>query len=336
VLQGAVRRPAHPRWMDMAIGCLRDWQHKEFKMSNDVMARPASRALPDQETARADATRLQPAPPGYADDDTGTGFTRQRPRLVKAFAPRVLSDTSEAEDVVHDHVADDPPVDEQVTAENRSWVRRLTADGAEFDEAVTALYRLLVKIGYSEAKRKGARLHLAGPELDDVAHQAAADATLTICRKVETFRGDCRFTTWAYRFVVFDVSSKVSRHVWQRPTISIDDNEWTGLAANLGEAPETQAENRDLVEAIQRAFREDLSERQQRAFEAVVVRGVPVREVAEELTSNPNAIYKTLSDARRKLRRSLASAGYLAGTAHSPKPVCGSSTRRPAGISGQR
>lgn len=202
-------------------------------------------------------------------------------------------------------------VDEQVAAENRSWVRRLTADGAEFDEAVTALYCLLVKIAYSEAKRKGARLHLAGPELDDVAHQAAADATLTICRKVETFRGDCRFTTWAYRFVAFDVSSKVSRHIWQRPTISIDDNEWTLLASNPGEAPETHAETRDLVEAIQRAFWEDLSARQQRAFEAVVVRGVPIREVAEELSSNPNAIYKTLFDARRKLRRSLASAGYL-------------------------
>jgi RNA polymerase sigma factor (sigma-70 family) len=282
-------------------------------MSNDVMACPARRALPDHDTAGADATRLQPATPGNADDDGRTVFTSQRPRLVKTATPRVLDATSEAEDVVRKHVADDLPVDERVAAENRSWVRRLTADGAEFDEAVTALYRLLVKIGYSEAKRKGARLHLAGPELDDVAHQAAADATLTICRKVETFRGDCRFTTWAYRFVVFDVSSKVSRHVWQRPTVWIDDNEWTRLASNLGEAPETQAENRDLVEAIQRAFREDLSERQQRAFEAVVVRGVPVREVADELTSNPNAIYKTLSDARRKLRRSLASAGYLTG-----------------------
>jgi RNA polymerase sigma factor (sigma-70 family) len=280
-------------------------------MSNDVMACPASLALPDQDTARADGTRLQPATTGNAFDDGGTVLTSQRPRMFKSAATRVLGDTSEAEDIVHSHVADDPPVDEPVAAENRSWVRRLTADGAEFDEAVTALYRLLVKIGYGEAKRKGARLHLAGPELDDVAHQAAADATLTICRKVETFRGDCRFMTWAYRFVAFDVSSKVSRHVWQRPTISIDDNEWTRLTCNLGDAPETQAENRDLVEAIQRAFREDLSERQQRAFEAVVVRGVPVREVAEELTSNPNAIYKTLSDARRKLRRSLASAGYL-------------------------
>jgi RNA polymerase sigma-70 factor, ECF subfamily len=202
-------------------------------------------------------------------------------------------------------------VDEQVAAENRSWVRSLTADGPEFDRAVTALYRLLVKIAYTEAKRKGARPHLAGPELDDVAHQAAADATLKICRKVETFRGECRFTTWAYRFVAFDVSSKVSRHIWQRPTISIDDNEWTLLDANPDEAPETHAENTDLVEAIQRAIREDLSERQQRAFEAVVVRGVPICQVAEELGSNPNAIYKTLFDARRKLRKSLAAAGYL-------------------------
>lgn len=221
-------------------------------------------------------------------------------------------------------------VDEQVTAENVSWVRSLTADGAEFDEAVTALYRLLVKFAYTEAKRKRARLHLAGPELDDVAHQAAADATLTICRKVESFRGDCRFTTWAYRFVAFDVSSKVSRHFWQRAAISIDDeqrvaiaiddNEWALLASHLADAPETQAESKDLVEAIQRSFWEDLSERQQRAFEAIVVRGVPVPHVAEELGSNPNAIYKTLFDARRKLRKSLAAAGYLTDSSAKADP----------------
>jgi RNA polymerase sigma factor (sigma-70 family) len=213
-------------------------------------------------------------------------------------------------------------VDEQVTAENISWVRSLTADGAEFEEAVTALYRLLVKFAYTEAKRKRARLHLAGPELDDVAHQSAADATLTICRKVESFRGECRFTTWAYRFVALDVASKVGRHFWQRAAISIDDrqraaiaiddDEWTLLASNLAEAPEMQAESKDLVEAIQRSFWEDLSERQQRAFEAVVVRGVPIPNVAEELGSSPNAIYKTLFDARRKLRKSLVAAGYLA------------------------
>lgn len=202
-------------------------------------------------------------------------------------------------------------VDPLVAAENAQWVHGLTTEGAEHDEAVTRLYRMLVKIGYTEVKRKGASLHLSGPELDDIAHQAAADATLTICRKVQTFRGDCRFTTWAYRFVSFDVSSKVNRHFWQRAAPSIDDNVCALLPSNLADAPEAQVESRDLVAAIRRVFREDLTDRQQRAFEAIAVRGISIQQVAEDLGSNPNAIYKTMFDARRKLRQALVSAGYL-------------------------
>lgn len=204
-----------------------------------------------------------------------------------------------------------PKVDSLVASENAQWVHALTTEGAEYDAAVTKLYRLLVKIGYTEARRKGARLQLSGPELDDIAHQAAADATLTICRKVQTFRGDCRFTTWAYRFVSFDVSSKVNRHFWQRAAPSIDDNDWAFLSSSVADAPEAQVESRDLITAIQRIFREDLTDRQQRAFEAIAVRGIPIRQVADDLGSNPNAIYKTMFDARRKLRQALVSGGYL-------------------------
>jgi len=202
-------------------------------------------------------------------------------------------------------------VDPLVAAENAQWVHGLTTEGAEYDAAVTKLYRILVKIGYTEAKRKGASLHLSGPELDDIAHQAAADATLTICRKVRTFRGDCKFTTWAYRFVSFDVSSKVNRHVWRRSAPSIGDNDWALLPSSLADAPETQVESRDLIAAIRRVFREVLTARQQQAFEAIAVRGIPIQQVADDLGSNPNAIYKTMFDARRKLRQALVTAGYL-------------------------
>ena len=205
-----------------------------------------------------------------------------------------------------------PKVDDQVAAENAQWVQDLTSEGVEYDEAVTKLYPVLVKVGYTEARRKGARLQLTGPELDDIAHQAAADATLAICRKVRTFRGDCRFTTWAYRFVAFAVSSKVNRHFWQRADLSIEDHEWALPSTDPADAPEAQAESRDLIEAVKRIFRDDLTERQQRAFEAIAVRGISIRQVADDLGSNPNAIYKTMFDARRKLRQALTTAGYLA------------------------
>ena len=85
------------------------------------------------------------------------------------------------------------------------------------------------------------------------------------------FRGECRFTTWAYRFVAFDVSSKVNRHYWQRAHVSLDDSNWAAWKADDTDTPEWLAESTDLVEAIQRIIREDLTERQQRAFAAIAI-----------------------------------------------------------------
>lgn len=205
----------------------------------------------------------------------------------------------------------DSRIGSDVAAENAQWVDGLDPDSFDYELTVTKLYGILLKMAYTEARRKGARIQLAGPELDDISHQAAADATLTICRKVTTFRGDCRFTTWAYKFVAFDVSSKVNRHYWQRAHVSIDDNDWALWRADQTDSPEWLAESAELGEAVQRIIREVLTERQRRAFEAIAIRGLPVSQVAAEMDSNPNAIYKTMFDARKKLRDGLTTAGFL-------------------------
>lgn len=198
-----------------------------------------------------------------------------------------------------------------VVTENRAWVAGLGSTAATNHCATVArLYALLTRMAFAEVRRKGASLSLAGPEMEDVARQAAADATLTICRKVDTFRGDCRFTTWAYRFVAFEVSSKVNRHPWQRGHVSLDECEWV-QAADQGDSPELLAENADLISAIRRVVAEDMTSRQQRVFEAIAMQGAPVAKVAADLNSNANAVYKALFDARKKLKAALISAGYL-------------------------
>lgn len=214
----------------------------------------------------------------------------------------------------HDDVDLNTRVGVDVAAENQEWVNGLALNATDYERNVTRLYGILLKMAYTEARRKGARIQLAGPELDDIAHQAAADATLTICRKVADFRGDCRFTTWAYKFVAFDVSSKVNRHYWQRAHVSIDENDWAAWREDGTDTPEWLAEGTDLSAAIQRIIREDFTERQQQAFESIAIRGLPVSQVASEMNSNPNAIYKTMFDARKKLRDGLIAAGYLSPT----------------------
>src|SRR5258706_4917556 len=165
---------------------------------------------------------------------------------------------------------------------------------------------MLVRIALGEAARRGPRLRITGPELDDLAHQAAADALLAITGKLGQFRGESRFTTWAYKFVIFEVSTKIARHFWQRPAVPMEAEDWDQLPDRLGMGPAEHTQWQGLISALRRAIEEELTERQRRVFVAIVLNGVPLDKVVIELGSSRNAIYKTMFDARRKLRAALA------------------------------
>jgi RNA polymerase sigma-70 factor, ECF subfamily len=83
--------------------------------------------------------------------------------------------------------------------DSAEWIRSLTGTGPEREQALARLHELLLRVARSEVNRRGPRLQITGPELDDLAHQAAADAMMAIIGKVEQFRGESRFTTWAYK-----------------------------------------------------------------------------------------------------------------------------------------
>src|SRR5262249_41171758 len=135
------------------------------------------------------------------------------------------------------------------------------------------------------------------------AHQAAADALVALRRKLPGFRGESRFTTWAYTFVVFEVSTKLGRHFWRRPHARLDAEDWDRLPDRFGLDPADASERRELVGA--------LSDQQRRAFVAVVLNGVPADALVDHLGPSRNAIYKTVYDARRKLHAQLVATGHL-------------------------
>src|SRR5215470_11235290 len=195
--------------------------------------------------------------------------------------------------------------------ESARWLSALAGTGAEREAALERLHGLLVRIACGEVRRRGPRLQITGPELDDLAYQAAADALVAITAKLGQFRGESRFTTWAYKFVIFEVSAKLGRHFWRRPHLPLDTEDWERLPDRFGFDPEQQAEWRDLVAALRRAVDEELTARQREIFVAVVVNEVPLDALAARLGSNRNAIYKMMFDARRKLRAALAANGYL-------------------------
>ena len=199
----------------------------------------------------------------------------------------------------------------RVDAESVDWPRALAGTGPQREEALARLHRLLVRIARGEVARRGPRLRLSGPELDDLAYQAAADALVAITGKLGQFRGESRFTTWAYKFVIFEVSAKIGRHFWRHPSVRLDAEDWERLPDRFGFDPAQEAEWRDLLAALRRAVDEVLTARQRRVFVALVLNGVPLDTLVIELGTTRNAIYKTLFDARRKLRAALVANGYL-------------------------
>ncbi len=195
--------------------------------------------------------------------------------------------------------------------ESAEWMRVLSSSGSVHDAAVGRLLGLLTRIARSEARRRSGRLQISGPELDDLACQAADDALLAITGKIGQFRGESRFTTWAYKFVILEVSAKIGRHFWRNPGVALDTEDWDRLPDRFGFEPARESEWRDLLAALRRAIDEELTERQRGVFVALVLNGVPLDALVAELGSNRNAIYKTLFDARRKLRAALTANGYL-------------------------
>jgi len=196
-------------------------------------------------------------------------------------------------------------------AESAEWLRALAATGPRREVALARLHEMLVRIARGEVARRGPRLRITGPELDDLAYQAAADALLAITGKLGQFRGESRFTTWAYKFVIFEVSAKIGRHFWRHPAVPLDAGDWDRLPDRFGFDPAREAEWRDLLAALHQAVDEKLTVRQRAVFVAIVLNNVPLDTLVIELASNRNAIYKTLFDARRKLRAALVANGYM-------------------------
>jgi RNA polymerase sigma-70 factor, ECF subfamily len=194
---------------------------------------------------------------------------------------------------------------------SRRWVEQLHPDHPRHEQAAARLHDVLHRAAMHELHRRRGRLGaLAGPELDDVAQQCADDAMMKILARVDDFEGRSRFTTWAYAFVIFEVSGKVARHAWRDHPPSRDDLTWDHLPDTLTPRPSDQVERREQLAALTRAIEEDLTPRQREVFVALALNDVAIDVLALELGSNRNAIYKNLFDARRRLRASLAAAGH--------------------------
>jgi RNA polymerase sigma-70 factor (ECF subfamily) len=190
-----------------------------------------------------------------------------------------------------------------------SWLAALRGSTAARGEALEALHALLLRGAHFELNRRRVSLgHLQYGELDDLATQAADDALLAILSKLDTFRGASRFTTWAYKFVLLEAGVRARRRAWHGREISLDVGPWLALHETGPSAPQTLEES-EMLRAIGVAIQAVLTPHQREVFAALALNEVPIDVLAERLSTTRGALYKTLHDARRKLRAALIDAG---------------------------
>lgn len=192
----------------------------------------------------------------------------------------------------------------------RAWLTALRGQGAAHDAAVAELHGLLVRAARHElGRRRGTLDRASQQDLDDLALQAAGDALVAVLGKLDTFRGASRFTTWAYKFALFEAGVKARSRAWERREVVLGGDWWPVLADTAPTAQQT-AEDAEVLRCLRDAIADDLTPRQREVFVALALNEVPIDVLAERLSTTRGALYKTLHDARRKLRAALAAAGY--------------------------
>jgi RNA polymerase sigma-70 factor (ECF subfamily) len=193
--------------------------------------------------------------------------------------------------------------------ESRTWLRDLRAEGRTKDEAVVRLHALLLRAARFEcARRRPALPHLRGNDLDDIANQAADDALISVLARLDDFRGASRFTTWVYKFALLEAAVKLRKRSWQGREVPLEPETWS-LFTSARIEPDEEAEQSELLTTLQQAIADVLTPHQRRVLVALALNGVPIDVLAERLSTNRGALYKTLHDARRKLRRHLDEQG---------------------------
>jgi len=160
------------------------------------------------------------------------------------------------------------------------------------------LHELMLRAARFELHR---RRGLPYDEAEDLAAQAANDAMVALLRKLDTFRGQSRFTTWAYKFALLEAGVKARRRAWQDREVPLDDF----VLHDAGPTAQQTVEDAEVLVAVRDAMRTVLTDHQRQVFIALALNGVPIDVLAERLGSTRGALYKTLHDARRKLRAAI-------------------------------
>jgi RNA polymerase sigma-70 factor (ECF subfamily) len=208
-------------------------------------------------------------------------------------------------------VSEPTQVADRMDAESRKWLERLRPEGRDREAAIGDLRELLLRAARFEVRRRCATMsQIRGGDQEDLAQQSAGDAMVAILSKLDDFRGDSQFTTWAYKFALYEAAARIRKLAWQGRELPLEAEDWSAMA-DPGPAPHREVEMNDLLAAIREEIETSLTPHQREVLVALALNEVPIDVLADRLGSTRGALYKTLHDARKKLRAALADRGLI-------------------------
>ena len=195
--------------------------------------------------------------------------------------------------------------------DNPTWIADLSSPGQRRESALADL-REIVRNGLPYALSRW--LSPSDPGFDSLIEEATQETLLRVLEKLDTFRGQSKFTTWVYKIAVRIALSDLRRHRWR--DVSLDELvekpeslSLPGLMSGKEPDPELTAEKRDLMERILKIIQQELTEKQSQAIIAITMHGIPLDELANKMNMERNALYKLIHDARIRLKNRLAEQG---------------------------
>ena len=189
------------------------------------------------------------------------------------------------------------------------------AEGETLSQALQDLRGFLVRASLVYLSQHRSELALwSQADILQLAEDCAQEALLEIRAQLSTFRGEAKFTTWAYRFVINRSASELRRQRYRNVSLDWLNDEVPSLLqkmVTLGTRaepvePEHLVEQQAYLQLLTNIISTELSDRQRLAVIGVHWEGRSMEEVAAVLGLTRNALYKLLHDARKRIKAKLA------------------------------
>ena len=204
---------------------------------------------------------------------------------------------------------------------NQEWLDDLNSSGPPQAAAIADLRDLLLRAALYFFSRNLNDFGGSGrDEILQKAEDCAQEALIAVMDNLPGFRGDSKFSTWAYKFAI-NKALMAARHERSKP-VSLDEldsasesnlSEWMLEDRSEGAAPEQSSLQAEIRRVMLEVIRQELTEKQRRVLFLMVFNDIPMDEVVLHFGINRNAVYKMLHDARRKLKNALLARGFEVG-----------------------